>query len=202
MTERHRERERRTPIPPFWFKLPVVAGNLIQVTGMAAGAGLIVAAGSIGGSAWVGALGMVSGFLLVYLCCHSVGHWLVGRVVGLRFRFIGVRGTDHPEAFPPGLRQFMSVLPMFTIVSTRASREAAGGHAVAFYMAAGQASTTVWSLLAAGLALWVDAPGAPTLLGAVVLLNAYAAVMAAFNPRVDYAKAAASWQSAPPRTGL
>jgi hypothetical protein len=195
---RDQGRERRTAVPPFWFRLPVPAGNAIQIAGMGAGAGLILAAGAIRGNAWAGAVAMVGGFLLVYLCCHSIGHWLVGRIVGLRFRYVGVRGTDHPEAFPAGLRQLMSLLPMFTTVSTRASRVEAGGHAVAFYMAAGQASTTVWTLLAAGLALGVGAPGAPVLLVVAVLVNAYAAVMAAFNSRVDYAKAAASWHSAPP----
>ncbi|MBO0702210.1 MAG: hypothetical protein J2P38_04705 [Candidatus Dormibacteraeota bacterium] len=192
--------ERRTSVPAFWFRLPVPVGNAVQVAGVGAGAGLILAAGAIRGNVWAGALAMVGGFMLVYLSCHSIGHWLVGRTLGLRFRYIGVRGTDHPEAFPAGLRQLMSFLPMFTTVSTRESRAAAGGHAVALYMAAGQASTTVCTLLAAGLALRVGAPGAPALLAVAVLVNAYAAVMAAFNSRVDYAKAAASWHSAPPRS--
>lgn len=197
---REQGRERRAPVPPFWFRLPVPVGNSVQVAGMGAGAGLILAAGAIRGDVWAGALTMVGGFILVYLSCHSIGHWLVGRALGLRFRYIGVRGTDHPEAFPAGLRQLMSLLPMFTTVSTRESRAAAGGHAVALYMAAGQVSTMVWTMLASGLAIGVGAPGAPVLLGVAVLVNAYAAVMAAFNSRVDYAKAVASWHSAPPRS--
>lgn len=187
-------------MPPFWFRLPVTAGNAIQVAGVGAGAGLILTAGAIPVGGWAATLTMVAGFSLIYLCCHSIGHWLVGRIVGLRFRYVGVRGTDHPEAFPAGLRQLMSVLPMFTTVSTRESRLRAGGHAVALYMAAGQTSTMVCTILAAALALRVGAPGAPVLLGVAALVNAYAALMAAFNSRVDYAKAAASWRSTPPRS--
>lgn len=122
---RETARGQRSPVPPFWFRLPVPVGNAIQVAGMGGGGGLILAAATIRANAWAAALVMVSGFVLVYLCCHSIAHCL---------------------------------------------------------------------------AIRVGVPGAPVLLGVAVLVNAYAAVMAVFNSRVDYAKAAASWQSAPPRS--
>ena len=85
----------------------------------------------------------VLGILAVYLCCHAIAHWLVGRLVGLRFAYIGVRGTDHPEAYPPVLRQVMAATPMFTTVSTKRSRASVGRRAMAAYFAAGETSTTI-----------------------------------------------------------
>ncbi len=45
----------------------------------------------------------------------------MGRLVGIRFRGYGVRGTDHPENYPPGLRQVMSAMSTFTVMTEKAS---------------------------------------------------------------------------------
>ena len=47
---------------------------------------------------------MLLGWFVIYICCHALAHWAIGRVVGIRFRGYGVRGTDHPENYPPLLR--------------------------------------------------------------------------------------------------
>jgi hypothetical protein len=178
-----------TPSPRFWTKLPVLAGNLVQLAGMVAGVLLVVAAGATRSVAGVSVLLAVLGILAVYLCCHAIAHWLVGRLVGLRFAYIGVRGTDHPEAYPPGLRQVMAATPMFSTVSTRRSREAAGRGALAAYFAAGETSTTICTVLAALLAFLVGVPGGGIILVISVIWVLLAVVSTTFTPKGDYYKA-------------
>src|ERR1700690_2661696 len=87
------------PRPPFWLHLSVAAGNLLQLAGLAAGSWVMTLAAHLTIATPVRVALMILGWLLIYICCHSLGHWLVGRVVGIRFRGYGLRGTDHPEEF-------------------------------------------------------------------------------------------------------
>jgi hypothetical protein len=88
---------------------------------------------------------MPIGFVAVYLNCHAIAQYLAGRVVGLQFRGYGVRGTDRPEVYPPGIRQLMQAAPFYVTLSTRDSRERAGQIAKAIYYAAGETSTAARS---------------------------------------------------------
>ncbi len=178
-----------SPRPPFWARLPVLAGNLLQLAGIAGGVLLIVLAGAVRSTAAISVLLAVLGILLVYLCCHAIAHWLVGRVVGLRFAYVGVRGTDHPEAYPPVLRQIMAATPMFTTVSTRQSRASVGRRALAAYYAAGETSTTICTVLAAVLALLLGVPGSVVILVIVIVWVLLAVVSTAVAPKGDYYKA-------------
>ena len=177
------------PSPRFWAKLPVAAGNLVQVAGMVVGVLLIVLAGATRDTAALSVLLAVIGILAVYLCCHAIAHWLVGRLVGLRFAYVGVRGTDHPEAYPPGLRQVMAATPMFTTVSTKRSRAAASRRALAAYYAAGETSTTVCTVLAALLAFLFGVPGGGVILIVAVVWVLLAVATTTFTPKGDYYKA-------------
>lgn len=177
------------PSPAFWARLPVLAGNLLQLAGIVAGVLVIILAGAVRSAGALSTLIAVLGILLVYLCCHAIAHWLVGRLVGLRFAFVGVRGTDHPEAYPPGMRQIMAVTPMFTTVSTRQSRAAVGRRALAAYFAAGETSTTLCTVLAAVLALLVGVPGAGVILVVAIVWVLLAVVTTTFTPKGDYYKA-------------
>ena len=178
-----------SPRPAFWARLPVLAGNLVQLAGMAGGVLLIVLAGAVRSKAAISVLLAVLGILLVYLCCHAIAHWLVGRLVGLRFAYIGVRGTDHPEAYPPVLRQIMAATPMFTTVSTRQSRASVGRRALAAYYAAGETSTTICTVIAAVLALLLGVPGSVVILVIVLVWVLLAVVSTAVFPKGDYYKA-------------
>jgi hypothetical protein len=89
------------PRPPFWAKLPVLAGNLLQLGGIVAGLLLVVAAAGARNAPAASAVLAVFGIVLTAFCSHAIGHWLAGRLAGLRFAYIGVRGTDHPETYPP-----------------------------------------------------------------------------------------------------
>ncbi len=177
------------PSPRFWVKLPVAAGNLVQLAGMVAGVLLIVAAGVTGETAALSVLLAVVGILVVYLCCHAIAHWLVGRLVGLRFAYVGLRGTDHPEAYPPVLRQIMAATPMFTTVSTKRSRAAVRRRALAAYYAAGETSTTICTVLAALLALLLRVPGGGVILIVAVVWVLFAVASTTFTPKGDYYKA-------------
>ncbi len=177
------------PRPRFWTKLPVLAGNLLQLAGMAAGVLLIVLAGAFRSTAAISVLLAVLGILLVYLCCHALAHWLVGRLVGLRFAYVGLRGTDHPEAYPPVLRQIMAATPMFTTVSTRQSRASVGRRALAAYYGAGETSTTICTVLAAVLALLLGVPGSAVILVIALVWVLLAVVSTAVFPKGDYYKA-------------
>jgi len=178
--------------PPFWARLPVLAGNLIQLGGIILGVLLIVLAAGVSSVAVASAAIAVVGIVLVAFSSHSIGHWLAGRLVGLRFAYIGVRGTDHPETYPPGVRQIFSIMPMFTMVSTRRSREAAGRWALAAYFASGQTTAVVGWVVSAILTRVLNVPGSRVILPVVVVWAVGTVLVAIFNAKGDYAKAGAA----------
>jgi hypothetical protein len=102
---------------------------------------------------------MLVGSVIIYDYCHAVFHWAVGRLLGIRFRSYGARGTDHSETYPLGIRQFMSVMPFFTAMTQRESMREASPTAKALMFAAGETGTTVVSLVAAFYAWQSGIPG-------------------------------------------
>jgi len=177
------------PSPRFWARLPVAVGNLVQVAGIVGGVLLILLAGAIRHMTALSVILAVLGILAVYLCSHAIAHWLVGRLVGLRFAYVGVRGTDHPEAYPPVLQQVMAATPMFTTVSTKRSRASASPRALAAYFAAGETSTTICTALAGLLAFLVGVPGGVVILLVTVVWVLVAVATTTFTPKGDYYKA-------------
>jgi hypothetical protein len=180
------------PRPSFWAKLPVPVGNALQLAGIVAGVLLVVAAADIKKASAASAVLAVAGIVLTAFSSHAIGHWLVGRMAGLRFAFIGVRGTDHPESYPPGARQVLSAVPMFTTVSTRRSREATGRRALAAYFAAGQTTAIIGWVGSAILARALNIPGSPIILAIMIAWAAGTAIVATLTPKGDYAKARAA----------
>jgi hypothetical protein len=67
----------------------------------------------------------------------------VSWAVGIRFDGYGLRGTDHPENYPPVIRQVMSIMPFFVALTDKTSMSRAAGAAKALMFAAGETSTTV-----------------------------------------------------------
>ena len=102
---------------------------------------------------------MLVGSVIIYDSCHAVFHWAVGRLLGIRFRSYGARGTDHSETYPLGIRQFMSVMPFFTAMTQRESMREASPTAKALMFAAGETGTTVVSMVAAFYAGQSGIPG-------------------------------------------
>lgn len=173
----------------FKRRYTVTGGNAIQAAGMAAGAGLLAIASTISGPGVIRMGLMLAGFVAVYLNCHSIAHYAAGRLVGLKFRGYGVRGTDHPEVYPPGIRQLMQAAPFYVTLSTKASREQAGRLAKAVYFAAGETSTAVCSIAFTAVAAAAHIPGGQPLLMAMIGFNVVSTFVTVRTPSGDYAKA-------------
>ena len=183
------DRTTARPRPRLWLRLSIARGNLAQITGIAAGAGLLgLAANLTAPAAGRLALGLL-GWLAIYLCSHSIGHYLAGRALGIRFRFYGIRGTDHPEDYPPGLRQLMGIAPFWSVITDRDSMRAAAPWRKALMFAAGETSTALCSIAAAYAAAAAHIPAATALLVFTIVWNAVATVVTAITPKGDYAKA-------------
>lgn len=177
------------PRPPFWFRLSVVAGNALQIAGLLIGWALLFAAARLDASAGLRVLILLLGWLFIYIDCHALGHYVVGRLVGIRFRGYGVRGSDHPQDYPPGLRQMMSALPTFTVMTEKTSLSAASPLARALMFGAGETSTAVFSILAGWYAWRAGIPGGLALFVIMVIFNLISTVITSIVPRGDYAKA-------------
>ncbi len=180
------------PRPPFWFRLSVAAGNLAQLAGLILGSGLLYSAAHFQAPGVARVVLMLGGWFAVYICCHAIAHWAVGRLVGIEFQGYGVRGTDHPENYPPGLRQAMSAMPTFTVMTKKASMQQARPLAQALMFGAGETSTTVCSILAGYYAWRSGIPGGQILFWVMVGFGLFSTVVTAMVPRGDYAKA---WQA-------
>ena len=170
-------------------RLTIRQGNTLQLAGLLAGSGLLVAAAHAHTAAPVRFALLLGGFASIYLNCHAIGHYLAGRLVGLRFRGYGVHGTDHPEVYPPGIRQLMEHMPFYVTLSTKESRERASRVAKAIYHAAGETSTAVCTLAASYYAAAAGIPGGRMLFIGMIGFNAVSTVITARTPKGDYAKA-------------
>jgi hypothetical protein len=173
----------------FKRRYTVAQGNAIQAAGMAGGAGLLAIASVNSGPGIIRIVLMLCGFVAVYLKCHSIAHYAAGRLVGLKFRGYGVRGTDHPEVYPPGIRQLMQAAPFYVALSTKNSRDQATGRAKAIYYAAGETSTAICSIAYAAVAAAAHIPGGQALLVAMIIFNAISTIVTTRNPTGDYGKA-------------
>ena len=182
--------ERQTPPrPPCWFRLSIIGGNLIQLAGMAFGVGVMYVGGKVVSAPLLRVVLMIVGWLSAYLSCHSLAHWLVGRLAGIRFREYGVRGTDHPQQLSPIMRAVLSRLPMFTAITEKDSMRKASPIAKALMFAAGETSTIFCTLLA-GLYAWESGtPGGLVFMVAAILMSITGIISTSQMSRGDYAKA-------------
>lgn len=176
-------------MPKLWAKFSVRVGTTIQLAGMAVGAALIGLAAALHSSAGVRVVLLAVGYLAIYLCSHAIAHVAVGSLVGIRFRAYGVRGTDHPENYPPVMRQIMSALPMWSALTEKSSMASASGVAKAAMFSAGEASTSVFSIAAAAYAAYAGLPGGHTLLVGTILWTIASTITVAIVPKGDYTKA-------------
>src|SRR5438445_2403471 len=101
---------------------------------------------------------MVGGWVLLYFCCHAIAHWVVGRVLGIRFASYTVGGTGNPEGWPAGLRWLFEHLPFFGVQTEKASMQKASPIARAIMWSAGVTSSAVVPSLGA---FWAWRSGVP-----------------------------------------
>ena len=132
-----------------WRTLSVARGNAVQVGGLLGAAALAWHGGreGAGGARW-----MVASRLLAYFSEHAFFHWLVGRLVGIRFTGYGLHGTSHPHLYPPGARFLFAHLPLLSARVDTASLRAASPVARAAMYSAGTVGTLIPSLAIPGYA--------------------------------------------------
>lgn len=148
----------RAPGRKIFGRLSILAGNTLQILGIAA-AYLALAAALSATSKTTAILAMIAAWALLYFFCHGIAHWLTGRLVGIRFAFYTIGGTGNPEAYPGVLRWVFEHLPFFGVQTEKASMLAASPTAKAIMWSAGVTSSAVVPTLAAVCAWRGGVPG-------------------------------------------
>jgi len=138
-------------------RLSITAGNILQAGGILA-AGIALQMSRSAPSRAIGISSMFFAWVLLYFCSHAIAHWVIGRVVGIRFQFYTVGGTGNPEGWPPGLRWIFEHLPFFGVQTEKASMQAASPRAKALMWSAGVTSSAVVPTLSAFFAWRIGAP--------------------------------------------
>jgi hypothetical protein len=146
-----------SPKRKIFGRLSIVAGNSVQIAGLL-GAYLSLAAARSSHSIVAAVTAMVVGWVLLYFCCHAIAHWVVGRILGIRFAFYTVGGTGNPEGWPAGLRWSFEHLPFFGVQTEKASMQKASPVARAIMWSAGVTSSAVVPSMGA---LWAWRSGVP-----------------------------------------
>jgi hypothetical protein len=169
-------------------RLSITAGNALQISGIVA-ACLALAAARSAHSTTGAVVALVVGWVLLYFCCHAIAHWVVGRILGIRFAFYTVGGTGNPEGWPAGLRWLFEHLPFFGVQTEKASMQKASPIARAIMWSAGVTSSAVVPTLGA---LWAWRSGVPwgKLFFLVALFWAVGTLASTWTSRAgDYSKA-------------
>ena len=178
-----------TSTPPkrrVWLRPSIAVGNAMQIAGLVFGCLLLL------GAAQARVVGlavpeMLVGLLLIYLSCHAIAHWLVGRLMGIRFRFYTIGGTSKPEAWPAGLRWIMDHAPFFGVLTDRDSMKTAVPAAKAAMWSAGVTSSAVLPTLAAFWCVHALVPMSKVVFLLIWSVGTIIANLA--GPRGDYFKA-------------
>jgi hypothetical protein len=103
-------------------------------------------------------IAMVVAWVLLYFSSHAIAHWLVGRLVDIRFLFYTVGGTGNPEGWPPGLRWIFEHLPFLGVQTEKLSMQTVSPRARALMWSAGVTSSAIIPTLGA---LWAWLCGVP-----------------------------------------
>ena len=81
-------------------RVPVWAGNLLLLAGVAVGAGFVTLA-FVSDTAWIKGLSLIAAAGIWSLCIHGPAHYLTGRVLDMRFTDYFLGGPPPPR---PGLK--------------------------------------------------------------------------------------------------
>ena len=179
----------RPPISPIapWATVSVVLGNVLQIAGMAAGAGIIWAASSVEFAPGAILL-LLFGWSLIYLNCHAIAHWSVGRLLGIDFRCYTVSGTNRAEQYPVLLRAVFTHTPFFGVRTERPTLLAASPGRQAAMWSAGIISSILTPVIATLWAVGLRVPGSRMFLVFAVITSIVAAA-GNFKPGGDFFKA-------------
>src|SRR6267378_5020092 len=176
------------PQRKIFTRLSILAGNSLQIAGLAAACVALALARS-GQSKTAAFVTMLAAWTLLYFFCHGIAHWAVGRLLGIRFAFYTVGGTGNPEGYPAGMRWVFEHLPFFGVQTEKASMQKASPIAKAIMWSAGVTSSAVVPTLGA---LWAWRSGVPwsKLFFLVALFWAVGTLASNWTSRTgDYSKA-------------
>ena len=138
-------------------RLSIPVGNSLQTAGILA-ACLALRASRSAHSTAMAVIAMVVAWVLLYFSSHAIAHWLVGRLVDIRFLFYTVGGTGNPEGWPPGLRWIFEHLPFLGVQTEKLSMQTVSPRARALMWSAGVTSSAIIPTLGA---LWAWLCGVP-----------------------------------------
>ena len=169
-------------------RLSILAGNALQIVGIAA-ACLALAAARATHSKAAAVAAMIAAWVLLYFFCHGIAHWAVGRLLGIRFAYYTIGGTGNPEGYPTGLRWVFEHLPFFGVQTEKTSMQAASPMAKAIMWSAGVTSSAVVPTLGVVCAWRSGVPGSKLFLIFAVIW-AIATLASNWTSRTgDYSKA-------------
>jgi len=169
-------------------RLSILAGNTLQIAGIAA-ACLALATARSAQSKAAAIAAMIAAWVLLYFFCHGIAHWAVGRLLGIRFAFYTIGGTGNPEGYPAGLRWVFEHLPFFGVQTDKASMQTASPMAKAIMWSAGVTSSAVVPTLGVICAWRSGVPGSKLFLIFAVIW-AIATLASNWTSRTgDYSKA-------------
>ena len=79
-------------------RLSIAVGNIVQIAGILAACFALRMSRSAHSTA-LAVIAMVLAWVLLYFSSHEIAHWLLGRLVGIRFLFYTVGTMDWDEEF-------------------------------------------------------------------------------------------------------
>lgn len=173
--------------------LPIFAGNLIQGAGIGLGCVLLWLS-TQPNSVAIRVTAMIAGYLLIYFTSHSLMHYVVGRLGGIKFTHYSIGGSSHASSYPPVMRQIFERLPFFAAHTDAQSLKSAHATSKALMFGAGIVSTVLFCSLAALFAFRANVPGGLILLIANIVWQ-ISSLIAEMRPGGDLAKAAKALKS-------
>jgi hypothetical protein len=168
-------------------RLSIVAGNTLQIAGIAGACAALALARSY--SFAIATVMMIAAWLLLYFFCHGIAHWAVGLLLGIRFAFYTIGGTGNPEGYPAGMRWVFEHLPFFGVQTDKASMQRASPAAKAIMWSAGVTSSAVVPTLGAAYSWRAGIPGSKLFLIFAVFWAIGTLSSNWRSPTGDYAKA-------------
>ena len=140
-----------------FVRLSIAVGNILQIAGVLAACFALSASRSAHSTA-IAIITMILAWVLLYFSSHAIAHWLVGRIVGIRFLFYTIGGTGNPQGWPPGLRWIFERLPFFGVQTEKLSMQNVSPGARALMWSAGVTSSATIPTLSA---FWAWHSGTP-----------------------------------------